>query len=155
VQLILDPAALVEHAYPADARRAARPAVELPAGEPRPRILVADDSRTVREALARMLGAEAYVVDLAGDGQEAWEMLHQVHYDLLVTDLEMPRLSGVALIERVREDGGAARLPVLAISSRGAPQRDRAAAAGADDFLPKPVTRAELARRVAQLLVRP
>jgi chemotaxis protein histidine kinase CheA/ActR/RegA family two-component response regulator len=154
VQLIFDPAALVEIAYPAETR--ALPATaELAAGEPRPRILVADDSRTVRDAVARMLGAEAYVVDLAVDGQDAWEMLHEVRYDLLVTDLEMPRLSGVALIERVRDENGAApRLPVLAISSRGAPLRERAAAAGADDFLAKPVTRHELARRVARLLQR-
>ncbi len=153
VQLILDPAALVEIAYPAESRLGIAAAAELPAGEPRPRILVADDSRTVREALARMLGAEAYVVDLAADGQEAWAMLHEVPYDLLVTDLEMPGLSGVALIERVRGERRA-RLPVLAISSRGAPLRERASVAGADAFLAKPVTRLELTRRVAQLLAK-
>jgi chemosensory pili system protein ChpA (sensor histidine kinase/response regulator) len=154
VQLILDPAALVELAYPAEARLRSRGPAELPAGEPRPRILVADDSRTVREALGRMLGAEAYVVDLAVDGEEAWEMLHEVTYDLLVTDLEMPRLSGVALIERVRRWDPGSRLPILAISSRGAPLHERAAAAGASDFLAKPVTRHELTRRIAQLLVK-
>jgi len=52
----------------------------------------------------------------------------------------------------VRERNAEPRLPILAISSRGATIRERAASAGADAFLPKPVTRQELARRVAQLL---
>jgi chemotaxis protein histidine kinase CheA len=159
VQLILDPAALVQVAYP----QAHEPAVtsasvavapvsssnlDPRAAEARPRVLVADDSRTVRDALARTLGAAGYVVDVASDGLEAWDMLHEARYQALVTDLEMPRLGGSALVERVRRDPELGRLPVLAISSRseGLP--------GADAFLPKPVPQRTLVQEVARLLGR-
>jgi chemosensory pili system protein ChpA (sensor histidine kinase/response regulator) len=148
VQLILDTAALAKMAYPAAAPEAVAPPRPTPAeGRPR-RILVCDDSRTVRETLARMLAGEGYVVDQAGDGAEAWEMLRQVSYDLLVSDVEMPRLGGVELLGRVRAER--AGLPVVLISSRVG--RDRAGEA--DTFLAKPVARAELVRRVAELLRR-
>jgi len=148
VQLILDTAALAKMAYPVAAPEAVAPPRPAPAEERPRRILVCDDSRTVREALARMLAGEGYVVDQAGDGAEAWQMLGEVRYDLVVSDVEMPRLSGVELLGRVRAER--AGLPVVLISSRAG--RDRAE--DADAFLAKPVARPELVRRVAELLRR-
>jgi chemotaxis protein histidine kinase CheA/ActR/RegA family two-component response regulator len=163
VQLILDPATLAQLAYPARAPTPEpivppgagttqdMPAIVVPA-----RILVVDDSRVVRESLARMLAAEGHIVDAATDGAEAWDMLQDVRYDLLVTDVEMPRLGGLELLGRVR---GAitslARMPALVISSRAsAPHRERAERAGASAFLPKPVTRQAIAQEIDKLLGR-
>jgi two-component system OmpR family response regulator len=109
-------------------------------------VLVSDDSRTVREAIARMLANAGYIVDQAADGEEAWHMLAEVPYDLLVSDMEMPRVSGAELLGRVRERHPG--LAVLAISARAGRER----AALADAFLAKPIARAELLARVADLL---
>jgi chemotaxis protein histidine kinase CheA/CheY-like chemotaxis protein len=149
VQLIIDPAALAQIAYPA-AEPATTPLApnEPPAPPPRPRVLIADDSRVVREALARMLAQEGYVVDLAVDGQEAWDMLHEVRYDIVVTDVEMPRLSGAELVRRLRGEAALAGTGVIAISSRPPTE------SGADAFIAKPVPRRALADQVERLLRR-
>jgi chemotaxis protein histidine kinase CheA len=135
VQLILDPAALVRMAYPdAAAPRAARISS---AG----RVLVADDSRAVREAMALLLERAGYQVDSAASGLAAWRMLGRAHYDALVTDLEMPEMGGVELIERLRADPVLAPLPVVVVSSRVTEAaRARALALGAVDVLDKPVS---------------
>ncbi len=157
VQLILDAAALAQAAYAPEATPAATEptsdiTVDMPAG-PRARILVVDDSRTVREALSRLLTGEGHVVDTAADGVEAWETLHDLRYDLVVTDLEMPRMNGLTLIERVRADRGLAGVPMMVISSRATiPVREKAAEVGADAFLAKPVSSDELIERVGVLL---
>jgi CheY-like chemotaxis protein len=165
VQIILDPAALASLAYPAPgAVRAASQTPEVARSGPitqpgsaratgRARVLVADDSRSLREALSRMLAAEGHIVDAASDGWDAWEMLHEVRYDLLVTDLEMPRLGGEKLVEKVRHSGDFPELKVVVISSRTtAALRERILASGADLFLAKPITHETLAPKVAELL---
>jgi chemotaxis protein histidine kinase CheA len=131
VQLILDPAALVRLAYP---EAAAAP------GRAAGRVLVADDSRAVREAMALLLERAGFQVDLADSGLAAWRMLGRAHYDALVTDLEMPEMGGFELIERVRGDALLAELPVVIISSRATDAaRARAADLGVVDVLAKPV----------------
>jgi chemosensory pili system protein ChpA (sensor histidine kinase/response regulator) len=149
VQLILDPAALVHLAYP-DARDALAGA-EVPAvsaGEaPRlvGRVLVADDSRAIREALTRILAREGYIVDVAEDGARAWEMAQQLRYDLLITDLEMPRAGGFELIARLRGDSRLAPVPVIVVSSRATPEnRRRARELAVKSFVAKPVTRRKM-----------
>lgn len=131
VQLILDPAALVRLAYP---EAAAAP------GRAAGRVLVADDSRAVREAMALLLERAGYQVDLADTGLAAWRLLGRAHYDALVTDLEMPEMGGFELIERVRGDALLAELPVVIISSRATPAaRTRALGLGVIAVLAKPV----------------
>ena len=130
VQLILDPAALVRLAYPESTAP----------GRTAGRVLVADDSRAVREAMALILERAGYQVDLADTGLAAWRLLGRAHYDALVTDLEMPEMGGFELIERVRGDTLLSALPVVIISSRAT----GAARARADDLgvvavLAKPV----------------
>jgi chemosensory pili system protein ChpA (sensor histidine kinase/response regulator) len=134
VQLILDPAALVRLAYPdAAAPRSAR---LRSAG----RVLVADDSRAVREAIALALEGAGYQVDAAASGLSAWRMLGRVHYDALVTDLEMPDMGGVELVERLRADPVLAHLPVVVVSSRVTEAaRARVRSLGVIDVLGKPV----------------
>jgi chemosensory pili system protein ChpA (sensor histidine kinase/response regulator) len=139
VQLILDPAALVRLAYPRETAPEAVP------GRPAGRVLVADDSRAVREAVGMLLGRAGYQVDLADDGMAAWRLLGRAHYDALVTDLEMPQMGGFELIERVRADPVLGRLPVVIISSRAdQAARARAAALGVRHVLGKPVDQTAL-----------
>jgi chemotaxis protein histidine kinase CheA len=135
VQLILDPAALVRLAYPdATAPLASR---RRSAG----RVLVADDSLAVREAMALLLERAGYQVDAAANGLAAWRMLGRAHYDALVTDLEMPEMGGVELIERLRADPVLATMPVVIISSRATDAaRTRARELGVVDVLAKPVS---------------
>jgi chemosensory pili system protein ChpA (sensor histidine kinase/response regulator) len=136
VQLILDPAALVRLAYP---EAAAAP------GRAAGRVLVADDSRAVREAMALLLERAGFQVDLADSGLAAWRMLGRAHYDALVTDLEMPEMGGFELIERVRGDALLAELPVVIISSRATQSaRTRAVDLGVIAVLAKPVEPARL-----------
>jgi chemotaxis protein histidine kinase CheA len=134
VQLILDPAALVRLAYPdAAAPRSAR---LRSAG----RVLVVDDSRAVREAIALALEGAGYQVDAAASGLSAWRMLGRAHYDALVTDLEMPEMGGVELIERLRADPVLAHLAVVVVSSRVTEAaRTRVRSLGVIDVLGKPV----------------
>jgi len=78
------------------------------------RILVADDNESVCLLLSCVLASEGFAVDAASDGEEAWDELHHKHYDLLVTDHDMPRLMGLRLIERIRKAG--MKLPVILAS---------------------------------------
>ncbi len=102
------------------------------------RILVADDSITVREVEREMLATRGYQVDVAVDGQEAWYLLKSHHYDLLVTDVDMPRMDGIALVERIRADRSLENLPVVIVSYKDRPEdRIRGMEAGADYYLTK------------------
>jgi chemosensory pili system protein ChpA (sensor histidine kinase/response regulator) len=144
VQLILDPAALVRAAYPG--HTLTDPAIAEPvraslAG----RALVVDDSRAIREALMSMLAREGWIVDTAEDGVRAWALAQELHYDLIVTDLEMPRLGGFELIAKLRADRRTAPTPIVIVSSRVSPEhRRRARDLGVRGVIAKPVTRRKL-----------
>jgi chemosensory pili system protein ChpA (sensor histidine kinase/response regulator) len=121
----------------------------------RPRVLLADDSRTVRETAARILTAGGYRVDTVTDGWEASQRLLERRYDLLVTDLDMPRVDGFELIARVRRSETLRDLPILVLSSRtGDESRRRAEQAGATSFIGKPLSRPLILERVKGLLPR-
>ncbi len=83
---------------------------------PATRILVADDEPEIRYLLSRVLREAGYLVTGVADGEAAWEALCAERYDLLVTDLEMPRLTGLELLQRMR--GGRPDLPVVLISGK-------------------------------------
>jgi len=84
----------------------------------RPRALIADDSVTAREMQTRLLDKWGYQVDTVNDGAQAWQRLQRGDYDILVTDVDMPILSGFQLLTRVRADRKLAALPVLVVSAR-------------------------------------
>lgn len=144
VQLILDPAALVRAAYPD------RALVPSPTAEPTPealagRALVVDDSRAIREALTSMLAREGWIVDVAEDGSRALALVDQLPYDLVVTDLEMPRMGGFELIDRLRADPRTRATPVVIVSSRVTPEtRRRARDLAVKGLIAKPLTRRKL-----------
>jgi chemotaxis protein histidine kinase CheA len=144
VQLILDPAALVRAAYPGQPVPTAMP-IDPARGTLSGRALVVDDSRAIREALMSMLAREGWIVDTAEDGVRALTLANELHYDLVITDLEMPRLSGLDFISRLRGDRRTAAVPIVIISSRiGVEQRRRARDLNVRAVITKPVTRRKL-----------
>ncbi|PID38866.1 MAG: hypothetical protein CSA24_02005 [Deltaproteobacteria bacterium] len=154
VQLVLDVAALDElvQQQTRGRRQVVVPAVRREA-LPQRRILLADDSQTIREAVSLILRGAGYLVDAAADGWAAWERLRRRPYDLLLTDLEMPRLHGYQLIARCRESTEHRGLPIVVLSSRAADNnRQHAEEAGADAYLAKPVNRRVILEQVADLL---
>jgi non-canonical purine NTP pyrophosphatase (RdgB/HAM1 family) len=105
-----------------------------------PKILVCDDSKSVREAAARVLTNAGYVIVMAQDGWEAWNLLHSENFDLVLTDLEMPRMNGYELITEMKRDTLLQDIPVVVLSSRtGELSRTRVNQAGADIFVTKPI----------------
>jgi two-component system response regulator MprA len=117
------------------------------------RILVVDDDRAVRESLRRSLQFNGYAVELAGDGQQALELVQGQRPDAMVLDVMMPRLDGLEVCRRLRSSGD--DLPILVLTARDAVS-DRVSGldAGADDYLPKPFALEELLARLRALLRR-
>lgn len=137
---VLQPADLQRHALETSSRLPAEPAARAGAGgmRRRRRILVADDSMTSRAFLRGSLEAAGYDVVTAVDGLEALEQLRGDRFDLLVSDVEMPRLSGLELTARIRADRRLAELPVVLVTSLASDaDRARGLEAGASAYLVK------------------
>ncbi len=116
-------------------------------------IVVADDSISVRKFVGRMLEKNGYRVKLAADGLEAAELVTQHGCHLVITDLEMPRMTGYELMVQLRQTPSTRRIPVMVVTSRaGAKHRDRAMKEGATAFLTKPVQEDQLIAAVEQLI---
>jgi chemosensory pili system protein ChpA (sensor histidine kinase/response regulator) len=116
-------------------------------------IVVADDSISVRKFVGRMLEKNGYRVKLAADGLEAAELVAQHGCHLVITDLEMPRMTGYELMVQLRQSPATRRIPVMVVTSRaGAKHRDRAIKEGATAFLTKPVQEDQLLAAVEQLI---
>jgi CheY-like chemotaxis protein/signal transduction histidine kinase len=105
-----------------------------------PRVLIVDDSVTAREMLAISLVKAGYRIEKARDGLEAWEKLRAgLACDLILCDLEMPRLNGLELLSRLQEDEQLQGIPVAMITSRGSQKMQHLAAAkGAKGYFVKP-----------------
>jgi len=116
-------------------------------------IVVADDSISVRKFVGRMLEKAGYRVMLASDGLEAAELVAQHGCHLVITDLEMPRMTGYELMAQLRQSPATRRIPVMVVTSRaGAKHRGRAIKEGAVAFLTKPVQEDQLTEAVEQLI---
>ncbi|MBS1867442.1 MAG: response regulator [Acidobacteria bacterium] len=116
-------------------------------------VVVADDSISVRKFVGRMLEKSGYRVKLASDGLEAAELIAQHGCHLVITDLEMPRMTGYELMAQLRQSPTTRRIPVMVVTSRaGAKHRDRAIKEGAAAFLTKPVQEDQLIAAVEQLM---
>ncbi|WP_437500931.1 sigma-54-dependent transcriptional regulator [Sorangium sp. So ce1099] len=102
------------------------------------RVLVVDDEASARSGLEKLLRQEGYAVDAAGDGIEALEVAAERPPDVVVTDLKMPKMDGVALLGKLREQDPA--LPVIVVTAFGdVSSAVQAMRAGAEDYLTKPV----------------
>ena len=101
-------------------------------------ILVVDDSLNTREIEKSILEAHGYEVDLARDGIEALSMVQDKPYDMIVTDLDMPRMDGFTLVERLRQEPNHAHIPIVIVTSREKEEdRKRGIEVGADAYILK------------------
>ena len=116
------------------------------------RILVVEDEPAILDALAYTLRSEGYDVETAEDGETALLRAQDRDFDLMILDLMLPRLSGTEILRRVRRDGA---LPVIVLTARsGEADRVLGLEIGADDYITKPFSMAELVSRVRALLRR-
>ena len=117
------------------------------------RCLLVEDEKKVAEFVARGLRAERFAVDVASDGDAAWDLASKCEYDLIILDLMLPGLSGSEVLERVRKKSSST--PILVLTARDATaDKVRHFEAGADDYLTKPFAFAELLVRAKALLRR-
>jgi len=104
----------------------------------RKRVLVVDDSLTVRELERKLLLNRGFEVAVAVDGMDGWNMLRNEAFDLVVTDVDMPRMDGIELVSRIKADPKLQSLPVMVVSYKDREEdRRRGLDAGADYYLAK------------------
>ena len=135
------------------------PATEPPAPPPtgttsphRGRVLLADDNLINQKVAVAMLGRGGYTVDVAHDGREAVLAVQAHRYDVVLMDCQMPEMDGYEAAAAIRAgEGTGPRTPIIAMTAAAMPaDRDRAKAAGMDDYLAKPVRRGDLLTAVAR-----
>lgn len=117
-------------------------------------ILLVDDEPHILRAAEIKLTRSGFTVRCAADGQEGWEMIQQEKPDLLITDLQMPRMDGFELTRHVRENPETADLPVFMLTAKGleASLGEKAAQLNVLSVLPKPFSPRELVRCVENAL---
>lgn len=117
------------------------------------RILVVEDEKRIADFLSRGLESAGYAVDVANDGSKAIDMVHTADYDLVILDLGLPDMDGLAVLQKIRNRK--VTPPVLILSARHAvDDRVKGLEGGADDYLVKPFAFVELLARVRVLLRR-
>ena len=117
-----------------------------------PPILAIDDSRTIREMLRETLRNAGFVVHVAVDGLDGLEMLQEVAPDVIITDINMPRMDGFGVIEAVRAGSSHAALPILVLTTESAPDlKERARKSGATGWIVKPFDDAKLVSAIKRI----
>jgi two-component system chemotaxis sensor kinase CheA len=134
IALVIDPLELIQDALAAD-----RPTSVIPDSPKKPcRVLVVEDSVTSRSLLRAMLEQVGCEVMTAIDGIDAFAMFKEHEYDMVVSDVDMPRMSGFTLTEKIRSDSRLAKIPVILVTSLDSPEdRTHGYAVGADAFVIK------------------
>lgn len=117
------------------------------------RILLVEDDPSLARGLAATLGAAGHAIDIAADGEAAWQMAADEPYALVTLDLGLPEMSGLDVLRRIRAAGN--KVPVLILTARDALE-DRLIGldSGADDYMLKPFEPSELEARIRALLRR-
>jgi len=102
------------------------------------RVLIVDDSLTVREIEKKLLESRGYLVDTAIDGVDGWNTVRSGHYELVISDVDMPRMNGIELIKLIKNDAALRSLPVMMVSYKDRSEdRQKGLEAGADYYLTK------------------
>jgi chemosensory pili system protein ChpA (sensor histidine kinase/response regulator) len=151
IVIILDIGALVR----TDWRVRAEPVMPREKTDTRSVALVVDDSITVRRVTQRLLERNGMRVLTARDGVDAMEMLQEHTPDIILLDIEMPRMDGYEVATQVRADPRLSGIPIIMITSRvGEKHRARAIEIGVDDYLGKPYQEAQLLEAIEPLIAR-
>jgi two-component system chemotaxis sensor kinase CheA len=139
IVLILNVADLIKSAVRASATAAARPALPAKTAEiKKKRVLVAEDSITSRDLLKNILEASGYQVETAIDGIDAFTKLRSGNFDLIVSDVEMPRMNGFGLTAKIRADNKFADFPVVLVTSADSrADREQGIDVGANAYIAK------------------
>ncbi len=117
-------------------------------------VLTVDDSRTMRDMLRLALSAAGYIVIQAEDGIEGLEKLADCSPDVIITDINMPRMDGFTFISGVRQDGRHRAVPILVLSTEFSDEKkQRARSAGATGWIVKPFDPAKLSAAVRRVLL--
>ena len=103
------------------------------------KVLVVEDHHDTSYLLCRLLKTEGYEVEHAIDGMVGYHAASNAQPDLIVTDIQMPRMDGIEMIRRIRESQAIGRTPIIVISAYGKRLIDDALEAGADGFVEKPI----------------
>jgi len=118
-----------------------------------PQVLVVDDSQLVRNLHGFMLQTANYKVEYAENGSDALEKLLSTHYDLIVTDINMPQMDGYELVRRVRSTEGYEETPIIIVSTESeAADKSRGFEAGANVYIVKPSKAEELVANAKMLV---
>jgi chemosensory pili system protein ChpA (sensor histidine kinase/response regulator) len=158
VLIILDLAPLVRHGISRREQRLAEgfDVVSMPAVDEarvQPLVMVVDDSITMRKVTGRVLERHEYEVVTAKDGVDALEKLNERVPDLMLLDIEMPRMDGYELATHMKADPRLRQVPIIMITSRtGEKHRQRAFDIGVDRYLGKPYQEAELLAQIAEVV---
>lgn len=129
------------------------PRTNTPLNDTPQKVMVVDDSATIRRFVMYALRARGLQVITAEDGQEALETLARTSVDLIITDLNMPKLDGFGLVRALREDSEYGSLPVIILSSLSSDEDiDRGLQLGATAYLTKPFDETRIQYEVAKHL---
>ncbi len=118
------------------------------------RILIVEDEQKIANSLKKGFEQESYAVDVTYDGRDGYEMAISEEYDVIILDRLMPKMSGIELCKKLREEKN--HTPIIMLTARGeVDDKVEGLNAGADDYLPKPFAFAELLARVRAVSRRP
>jgi DNA-binding response OmpR family regulator len=118
------------------------------------RILVAEDEPDIRELIKLALQFNGYEVVCAANGAEAVELASREHFDLILLDVRMPRLTGYEACRRLRKNDTTSEVPIVFLSAKGQETEvEEGLEAGADRYILKPFAPGELAQEIKQILV--
>jgi chemosensory pili system protein ChpA (sensor histidine kinase/response regulator) len=157
IVLIIHPVQLAQRAgipvFDPEAEAKSPPAASARATAPQPCVMIVDDSLTVRKITSRLLTREGFAVLTAKDGVDALQLLGEQQPDVILLDIEMPRMDGFEFTKTLKNDATLARIPIIMITSRTADKhRARAAELGVDLYLGKPYQEDELLRQLRDML---
>lgn len=151
VMLILDLIALMRNAPVL--KEVTRSAAKPRRLESQPTVMVVDDSVTVRKVTSRFLERQGYKVTVAKDGVDAIEILQETIPDLILLDIEMPRMDGFEVAIQIRHNKRLQHIPIIMITSRtGEKHRERALEIGVNDYMGKPFQENQLLNKIQTLL---
>ena len=107
-------------------------------GKKSKRVLVVDDSLTVRELERKLLGSHGYEVEIAVDGMDGWNAVRTSQFDLVISDVDMPRMDGIEMVTLIKQNPNLKSIPVMVVSYKDREEdRQRGLEAGADYYLTK------------------